>query len=418
MSPYLETFLEEHMISPDSVDIEKVCAFKLSEMKKTINGNTSSIAMLNSYCKPVSSIPVNRKVAVIDAGGSNLRTCTVYFNEDLEPVFENYSLAAMPGVGAKTTAAQFFNVLADYVERLIDQVETVGFCFSYAAEITEDHDGIPFLMSKEIKVPDLVGKHLGKELFKVLASRGIDMTGKKIIIMNDTVTTLLAGLPYAEKTGCDGCVGFILGTGTNTACMGINGIYNEESANLSLRLGDIDKAFTDKTQDPESHLLEKMVGGAYLGPLALEIIQAAARERFFSPFFAESALKTETLTTEEMSNFISDKPSPLDMFVDNEDDQRNLKDILSAFVERAGKLSAANLAASVLFTDKGEKNPVLINADGSTFYKTPGMKEHVENYLRSFLAARGRKVRFTRIDRSPLIGAAIGALSLESDVSK
>lgn len=418
MSPYLEAFLEEHKISPDSVDIEKVCAFKLSEMKKAVNGSQTSIAMLNSYCKPVSSIPVNRKVAVIDAGGSNLRTCTVYFNEGLEPVFDNYSLAAMPGVGSKTSAAQFFNVLADHVERLIDQVDTVGFCFSYAAEITEDHDGVPFLMSKEIKVPDLVGKHLGKELFKVLASRGINMTGKKIIVMNDTVTTLLAGLPYAEKTGCDGCVGFILGTGTNTACMGINGIYNEESANLSLRLGDIDKKFTDKTQDPDSHLLEKMVGGAYLGPLALEVIQAAARERFFSPFFAESALKTETLTTEEMSNFISDKPSPLDMFVDNEEDQRNLKDILSAFVERAGKLSAANLAASVLFTDNGEKNPVLINADGSTFYKTPGMKEHVENYLRSFLAERGRKVRFTRIDRSPLIGAAIGALSLESDVSE
>ena len=87
-------------------------------------------------------------------------------------------------------------------------------------------------------------------------------------------------------------------------------------------------------------------------------------------------------------------------------------------MERAGKLSAANLAASVLFTDYGQNNPVLINADGSTFYKTPGMKEHVENYLRSFLAERGRKVRFTRIDRSPLIGAAIGALSLESDVSK
>ena len=418
MSPYLEAFLEEHMVSPASVDIEKVCSYKLSEMKTAVNGRKTSIAMLNSYCKPVASVPVNRKVAVIDAGGTNLRTCTVYFNEQLEPVLDDYANASMPGIDRKISAQEFFNTLADHVERLVNQVDTIGFCFSYAADITEDHDGVPFMMSKEIKVPDLIGKHLGKELFKVLASRGFNMEGKRIIVMNDTVTTLLAGLPYAEKTGCEGCVGFILGTGTNTACIGINGIYNEESANLNLRLGDIDKRFTDKTLDPGNHLLEKMVSGAYLGPLALEIIKAAAEERFFSPSCTQAIMQAETLTTEEMGNFILDKPSPIDLFVDTEDDQRNLMDILKAFVERAGKLTAANLAASVLFTDYGEKRPVLINADGSTFYKTPGLKEHIENYLRSFLAERGRKVRFTKIERSPIIGAAIGALSLESDVSE
>lgn len=418
MSPYLEAFLDEHRISPASVDIEKVCSYKLSEMKSAVNGKKTSIAMLDSYCKPVATVPVNKKVAVIDAGGTNLRTCTVYFNEQLEPVLDDYSNAAMPGIEEKIDAKEFFNTLADHVERLVNQVDTIGFCFSYAADITEDHDGIPILMSKEIKVPDLLGKHLGKELFNVLTSRGFNMEGKRIIVMNDTVTTLLAGLPYAEKTGCEGCVGFILGTGTNTACIGLNGIYNEESANLDLRLGDIDRKFTDSTLDPDNHLLEKMVSGAYLGPLALEILKAAAGDRFFSPSCTDAVLKTESLTTEEMGNFILDKPSPIDMFVDTEDDQRNLKDILTAFVERAGKLAAANLAASVLFTKYGEKRPVLINADGSTFYKTPGLKEHIENHLRAFLAERGRKVRFAKIERSPIIGAAIGALSLESDVSE
>ncbi len=361
---------------------------------------------------------MNKKVAVIDAGGTNLRTCTVSFNEQLEPVFDDFAVAPMPGVEKKISAQEFFYTLADHVERLVNQVDTIGFCFSYAADITEDHDGIPIMMSKEIKVPDLLGKHLGKELFAVLSERGFNMDGKRIIVMNDTVTTLLAGLPFAEKTGCEGCVGFILGTGLNTSCIGINGIYNEESANLNIRLGDIDRAFTDKTLDPDSHLLEKMVSGAYLGPLALEVIKAAARERFFSPSCTQAIENADSLTTEEMGNFLLDKPSPIDMFVDTEEDQRNLMDILTAFVERAGKLAAANLAASILFTDFGEKRPVLINADGSTFYKTPGLKEHIENYLRAFLAERNRKVRFTRIERSPIIGAAMGALSLESDVSE
>jgi hexokinase len=387
-------------------------------MKEGEEGRPSSIAMVQSYCTPTVNIPLNRKVAVIDAGGTNLRTCSIYFDEKLEPVFEDFEHTTMPGIKEEVSADTFFAVFADQVERLVDKTDAMGFCFSYAAEILPDHDGVPFLMSKEVKAPQIVGKHLGKELFAKLSQRGHDMSSKKIIVMNDTVTTLLAALPAAKTMGCEACIGFILGTGTNTAFMGKNGIINEESAGLDIRLGDIDRRFTDSTLDPNEHLLEKAVGGAYLGPLALMIIKTAAVEGVFSPSFVNAVESLDKLGTNEMTSFIADTPSVLDSCISTQQDGIKLRAILEAFVGRTAKIAAANIAASVLYTEYGKKKPVLVNADGTTFYNTPGLKEKIESYLADYLAPKGRSVIFTNIRRSPMIGSAIGALSLLSDVAQ
>lgn len=405
-------FLEKHQISPSSVDIESLCNYKLSQMKDGEEGKESSIAMVKSYCNPVQSIPINKKVAVIDAGGTNLRTCTVYFDENLNPVFEDFQHVSMPGIKDEVSSRTFFCVFADQVERLVDTVDSMGFCFSYAAKILPDHDGVPFLLSKEIKAPTVVGKHLGKELFEELTVRGHDMSKKKIIVMNDTVTTLLAALPAAKNLGCEGCIGFILGTGTNTAFMGKNGIINEESAGLDIRLGDIDRRFTDSTLNPNEHLLEKAISGAYLGPLALMIIKTAAAEGVFTKAFVNAISSIEQLNTVEISSFVEGTPSVLDSCISSNQDSQKLKTILEAFIERAAKISAANIAASILYTDYGKDKSVLVNADGTTFYNTPGMKEKTESYLADFLAAKGRSAKFTNIRRSPMIGSAIGALSI------
>ena len=405
-------FLEEHKISPSSIDIEDLCNYKLSQMKDGEEGRESSIAMVQSYCTPTENIPVNRKVAVIDAGGTNLRTCSIYFDDNLKPVFEDFEHTTMPGIREEVSARTFFSVLADQVERLVDSTEAMGFCFSYAAKILPDHDGVPFLLSKEIKAPQVVGKHLGKELFAELGERGHDMSSKKIIVMNDTVTTLLAALPAAKNHGCEGCIGFILGTGTNTAFMGKNGIINEESANLDIRLGDIDRRFTDSTLNPDEHLLEKAIGGAYLGPLALMVIRTAAAEGVFTNAFEKAVSRITQLNTIEIASFAASAPSVLDSCISSENDARKLRTILEAYIERAAKISAANIAASILYTDYGKEKPVLVNADGTTFYNTPGLKEKTESYLSEYLASKGRSAMFTNIRRSPMIGSAIGALSI------
>lgn len=412
MKKQVSEFLMNHKISPKTVDMKDLVDHFLSEMQNALDGKESSLPMIDSYCKPVAKVASDEKVIVIDAGGTNFRTCLIHFDKDKKPVTEDFRKCPMPGSDKEVSAKEFFAKMADETERLIDKSDRIGFCFSYAVKILPDHDGYPLFFSKEIKAPQVINKNLGRELLKELKRRGHNIENKKIIIMNDTVTTLLAGMPEVEKKGCKSCVGFILGTGTNAACV-INGtVINEESGNLKFSLGDIDEAFLKGTDKPDHYHFEKMISGAYLGPLAFAIIKQAVAEGIFSEGFAKQFGLLNGITTKEIGSFILDEVCVLDQCIATEEDTDNLKDILLAFLERAGKLTAANLAASVIASDGSKKGPVLINADGTTFYKTPHLKEFTEKYLNKYLKEVGRSAVFTQIESSPAVGAAIGALSI------
>ena len=342
----------------------------------------------------------------------------------------------MPGTGQEVSAKEFFSIIADELERLIDKSDKIGFCFSYAAEILPDHDGIPQMFSKEIKAKEVLGKHLGVEILAELASRGHDVSAKKVIVMNDTVTTLLAAQAKNSNGSYDGCVGFILGTGTNTAYIEKtsnitkidpsilasgqvpeNQIINVESGCLKLHMGDIDRKFLESTRDPDLYLFEKMVSGAYLGPLAFMVIDQAVKEGILSQEFADAHAAYTSLSTMDLNAFLKEEESnqlARCCKYCSEDDYDTLMEILGSFISRAAKLAAANLAAAVLKTDfgKDEDHPVLINADGTTFLYTACLKSYTTEYLDAYLAEKGRRAVITQIDDSPIIGSAIGALSL------
>lgn len=392
-------FLTKHKISPESFELDDVCKYFLSEMKNGLEKKPSSLPMINSFCSTDFTAEPGKPIIVIDAGGTNFRTCLVNFDNDLNPVVTDFQKRKMPGIEKEVSSKEFFSIIADETQRLLDKSDRIGFCFSYAAEILADHDGIPLMFSKEIKAPEVLGKHLGKELFAEFSRRGFDVSKKKIIILNDTVTTLLAGLAKTSALGCEGCVGFILGTGTNTAYIHDNTIINIESGCLKFSLGDLDEKHFSETKEPEKYNFEKMISGAYLGSVIRVVFEQAAKEGFFSPSFSVP----ENFVTADADN----------MHFDNKQDDENAKIIAATVIKRAAKLTAANLAASILATDFGKDKPVLINADGTTFYLTPGLRENTEKYLEEYLAKFGRKAVFTKIEQSPVIGSAIGALSLK-----
>lgn len=406
MNDKITSFLERHSLSESSTDIKSVCSYFISEMKAGLENRPSSLPMINSYCNPVEHVPAGEKVIVIDAGGTNLRTCLISFDEKGDSVIEDFRKSKMPGIGYEISAKDFFKVFADETERLITKSDRIGFCFSYAAEILPDHDGVPVMLSKEINAPEVVGKRLGKELLAEFTRRGYDVSSKKIIILNDTVSTLLAGISKMADLGCEGCIGFILGTGTNTAYIDNGTIINEESGALALTLGDIDEKFLSSTLDPEKYKYEKMISGKYLGPGCLFVLRQAQEEGLIS---AQTVLPQD-FTSTDMTAFLKGEDSAL--IIENKEDKETAQVLVKAYVTRTAKLVAANLAASVLKTEYGKKKPVLINADGSTFYFVPGLREQTVSYLDSFLKEYGRTAVFTQIESSPAIGSAIGALSI------
>ncbi len=426
-----EEFLERHMISSSAVDEEKTLSFILSEMEKGLAvEDSSSLQMIPTYVSPDAEIVPGKSVIVMDAGGTNFRTCLVTFDENKHPVISDFRKVGMPGVKEEVSAAEFYSILADNIERLIDKSDRIGFCFSYAAKITEDHDGIPIVFSKEIKAPEVIGKPLGKNLLAELKRRGHDVSGKKVAVVNDTVATLLAA-KAARPDYASSYIGFILGTGTNTAYTERNDrigkislsdgreIINVESGCLAIELGDLDKEFVSGTKDPGKYWFEKKISGAYLGPFAEHVIKAAVKEGVLTKAFGERFEAYLPLDTTRMSHYLEDcHNNDYDLVKavgDNEEDATALYKIIKSIIERAGKLTAINLTAAVLRSDAGAEPrlPVVINADGTTFYKTAFLEFYTRLYLDELLEKKhGRYYEIVNIENSPTLGAAIAGLAI------
>lgn len=434
MKKEVKDFLVKWGISPENVKTDEMLDFFLKEMNDGLTDKGSSLSMIPTFISDKSILVPGKKLIVIDAGGTNLRTCLVSFDENLKPEITNFKKVPMPGVKSEVSAKEFFSVFATQVEGIIDESDYIGFCFSYAATISSDNDGTPIVFSKEIKAPEVIGKKVGATLLAELKNRGFEVENKRVAVLNDTVATLLAGKAASSKDKqYDGYVGFILGTGTNTAYLekndniatlpGINEgnqVINVESGSLNIKQGKIDELFNSKTKDPNQYIFEKMISGAYLGPLSNVVIEKAVEEGILSKNFGDNFKKYGPVNTTEMSHFLempfNEDYKLVKCVKDCKEDAQNLWFILESLIERAGKMTAVNLTAAVIKTGFGKDplHPVCINADGTTFYKTEYLEKYTNYYLEELLVKKYHRYYETVcIDNSPTIGAAIAALGLK-----
>lgn len=424
----VQDFLSKYSLLASSVDEEKLTRSFLSDMKRGLDGKKSSVEMIPTYQSEDVNIESGKSVIVIDAGGTNFRTCLVSFNEEKKPVISDFQKSRMPGIDKEVSAKEFFSIIADNIERLVSKSDRIAFCFSYSAKITKEHDGIVLDFSKEIKAGEVIGMKLGENLLTELASRGHDVSNKRVVVLNDTVSTLLAAVGSVKHA--DGYIGFILGTGTNTAYgeknkniaeVGGEGsqIINTESGAYAIKLTKLDREFINSTKKPDIHHFEKLISGAYIGPYAHLAVKKAIQEGLFSSAFKKSFEKLDALSTITVSAFLDE---PLrednvlsDLVRKNIKDRKNLYIILRSIIERAAKLTAVNISAAVLKSGRGTDpaRPVVINADGTTFYKTKYMKDQTMKYLHDFLEVKKeRYFVIVNIEDSPVIGSAIAGLSV------
>lgn len=417
----------------EDIDMGVCCDEFLSEMRAGLAGTNSSLAMIPTYIETQKELPKNQPVIVIDAGGTHFRAAVVSFDDNGKSVILNLIKKTMPGIEKEVSREEFFDVMAGYIKDISQESDRIGFCFSYPCEIMPNKDGKLLRFSKEIKAPQVIGQMIGENLNRSFARIGIKEQ-HHIVILNDTVTTLLAGMAGFEDRNFDSYVGFILGTGTNTCYIEKNSnitkvknldlqklqIINVESGGYNKApRGKIDLEFDASTNNPGQQSLEKMMSGAYLGPLCLKVLQTAARENLFSSEISEKIRSLQSLQTKDVSDFLNnpkDTNNPIGTtFSDCSDSElTTIHYLLSAIVERAAKLTAINLAAAVIKSDKGKNpdKPVCIVAEGTTFFSLPGLHEKVEWYLQKFLAEKKKRYyELTHVENATLIGAAIAGLT-------
>lgn len=375
----------------------------------------------------------DQNILVIDAGGTNFRSCLVSFDSNGSASISELKKSQMPGIEKELSKEEFYNSIADRIDYLKNKADKIGFCFSYAMEMNQESDGKVMVFSKEIKAPEVIGTYVGKELMKVLKERGWT-TLKKIVLLNDTVAALLSGFYNpSSKVKYSSYIGFVFGTGINNAYIERNpipkitednsagnsdkaqkhivvcegGMFNNEilSSEFDLKLDQMSTA-------PGESVLEKMCSGAYMGKLAWIIIKEACDEYLFSPDFARTFSKIKTLESVDLDIFLNDPDNPKELLSGltggNDSDKKILTDIINRIIERSSSIVAAILMATIrkCNTGKVHSNPVCIVCNGSTFWKCHNLKDNVENILKE------NKMHFqiVQIENDITIGSAIAAI--------
>ncbi len=425
-------FLKSNKMDYDDVDFKGTVEVFLDDMKRGLEGEKSTLEMIPTYIETDKEISVNKSVVAIDAGGTNFRVGRVHFDEKRKPVIEDLRSHPMPGVKEEVSKEEFFEVMAGYIKDLVGNNESIGFCFSYPTEIYPNKDGRAILLCKEIKAKQVEGQMVGENLIRALSAMGIK-GNKHIAILNDTVATLLAGKgSFNREFG--GYIGFILGTGTNCCYVEKNSnikkkkdldlskgqIINTESGGFGrCQRGKIDVLLDKTTLDPGVHTFEKMISGAYLGPLCLGVIKRGADDGLFASASAEGLRHIERLDTKDINDFLyypANGNNPLSSALRRGDiaDATAVYFLIDRIVRRAAKLTAINLSAMAIKSDTGSDpcRPICVVAEGTTFHQLKTLKSGVGYYLRHYLEDQyGIYTDIVSVDNATLIGAAIAGLT-------
>jgi hexokinase len=422
----IQDFLKKHSIRAADVNMNELVGSFTREMINGLEGKKSSLRMIPTYIEADNEFVTEVPVVAIDAGGTNFRTSLIRFNKEGKLESGQISNFKMPGLEGEISGKEFFQAMAGYIKPFADKANRIGFCFSYPTEILPNKDGRLLQFCKEVQAPEVVGQLIGKSLLEALGT-----PHKQIVLLNDTVATLLAGKSSSYGKSYDSFIGYILGTGTNTCYIEHNSnilknktlvqdrsqIINIESGNFGKapRTG-LDLQFDNTTTNPGNYTFEKMFSGGYFGGLCLTVLKEAVSEGLFSPQASARIMQVNALAAEEANSYVSKESSEKNILSEcftERKDEENSKVIIDALIDRAAKLVAANLSSVVMKTGKGKSagHPILITIEGTTFYKLHNLKVRFEKYFFDYLSdERKRYVEFTEVAQSSLIGAALAAL--------
>ncbi|MCF0241924.1 MAG: hexokinase [Treponema sp.] len=409
------------------VDVKSVAEALLDDMRNGLKGNKADEDMIRTYCLPPEKRAVNQSVIVIDAGGTNFRSCLVSFDSEGNASISEMEKTRMPGIEKELNRKEFFDQIACNLEHLKNKASRIGFCFSYPMTITEDGDGILLGFSKEVKAPEVVGAKVGESLVKALEEKGWNKI-ERITLCNDTVAALLAGASVMPSCEVSSYIGMILGTGLNSAyiqedcqCCGVKRqiIVCESGKFTGVNRSDFDKMVDEKTVKPGTFFLEKLCSGAYLGPVSYYALKTGAEDGLYSAKVNEAILKLENLSLIEMDAFLH-KPYSAEnvlgkLIKENgtEDDMDIMFQVLDAVVERSARYGAAILTACAIQTGMGKtaSKPICILCNGTTFFKTWMIEKRVYGFLDEILTRQnGIYWRIVSCENDITLGAAISGL--------
>ena len=413
-------FLARHGMSPERIDPIPEAERMADSLREGLAHYGATVPMIPTWLRVDGAIEAGEKAVVIDAGGTNFRCALARFTADGCRI-EQMSKRKMPGIETPATWDEFIAFTADAIEPLLAEADAVGFCFSYSADITPEIDGRVIRIDKEVTITGCEGKLVGESLLAELERRGV--TGKRVVVLNDTAAVLLGGTASLDKTRYDGFIGQVSGTGTNTCCVlplsRIGKLGRAEETRILVNLesglydglprGGFDLALDRASQNPGLKFLEKLTAGVYLGELVRLMVEAAAGEGEIAPETTERVRELGRFDAAAVDAWAAGEG--LGELCAGAEDARFLRELSRAMFERSARAMCVNLLAILLLTGEGREKPVCLCAEGSLVQKGRYYRPRLEALLREFaLGALGRSVELRVGQETTLPGAAAAAL--------
>lgn len=368
----------------------------------------TEIKCLPTYIHPKKD-GIKGEATVFDLGGTNFRAAVVSVDKETKIT----SLAEKDITEMKTdgfTETDLYNSQAGIIKQLnLPANSSIGYCFSYPAQPMLNGDAELIIWTKGVNIPGMAGKPIGAPMVSYLnATLNAGFNGK-IAVVNDTITSLFAGL---ANPGYDAYIGLIVGTGTNMATFfpsdyipkiaGMEGWSGETPVNLESgnhnppHLTAFDAKVDEESDNKGFQRFEKAISGMYLG----RVFRAVYPNDGFDESLDAAAL------SRMMNNPADYKPEYVE----------------TAFqiYERSAKLVAASIAGLVLNLNSAYPSVkrIQVLAEGSLFWSKVKTNDAafvniVNATVKELLAEAGIEatVQISRIANANLIGAAMSVLS-------
>ena len=394
----IRQFLRKHNGLPEQINGEDSLRLAMEEMDRGLAGE-GKLPMIPSYLTVGIPVEPGASCAVLDAGGTNLRTALAVFGEDGCSI-QQLRRGRMPGTQRTMEYEEFYQELAAPLRQL-GAVEKVGFCFSYNVTLDRTLDGCLDFWCKEVQVPGAVGKPVGASLKKALGS-GCG----SVHVLNDSVAAMLgAG---------DVQVGIILGTGVNVCyleqCARIPKLpagVNADTMIISTEIGEFDgipastfeRQVMEASDAPDSAWGEKQCSGGYLG----DVICAAWREAAREGILPESYLNIRC-SLASISRLLAGEAVP------EIPESHQAVQMAHIMVERAAKIAAVLCAGPIIRAGQPGQC-VRMAVEGSQFWKLTGFRAHFCRELEALLLPYQIRYQVVQRENACLIGAALAAFA-------
>jgi hexokinase len=367
----------------------------------------TEIRCLPTYIHPKKD-GIKGDATVFDLGGTNFRAAVVSIGDEPKITgLAEKNITEMKTAGF--TQDDLYNSQAHIINQLsIPKNSSIGYCFSYPAKSLLNGDAELLKWTKGVNIAGMEGEPVGEPLVEYL-NKNTNFNFGKIAVVNDTITSLFAGL---LNPGYDAYIGLIVGTGTNMATFfpseyipKIKNLkewsgetpVNLESGNFDPpHLTPLDVEVDENSDNKGFQKFEKAISGMYLG-------------RIFRAAFPNDGLDVKL------------DAAGLSKMMNNPQDYK-LEYVETAYqiYERSAKLVAASLAGLVLNLNLAYPSikKVQVLAEGSLFWSQ--VKTHEAQYVEIVnaklkhllsLLKVDATVQISRIENANLIGAAMSVLS-------